>query len=147
MIIGLVSSAITSHAIFVDHDPEFPWKDKKIFGFTKKGGHPDTFLMGFPHRREWPIIGELLKEIPNREVSRFATNEKSEIANFYIQDAMQQYSPRDREKPSALFLIAIKEPTSWNETILGRPLDYWRSREDLTRVSINDQTEIFLVYP
>jgi 4-amino-4-deoxy-L-arabinose transferase-like glycosyltransferase len=144
LVAGLFSSFAASHYLFVDHDPEFPWNNKKILGVALEGKE-FAGIMGFPYRRDWRAIAEVLGNLPDRETSRFVSNEGSTVTQFYLQDTMAELSRNEIRVPSAVYLIAIKGARTWRTSILGRPLDYWRSRQDLTQVSINDQAEIILL--
>ena len=141
----LLMSFLVSHYLLVDHDPEFPWNDKRMFWTTKEGLRPGFPLMGFPYRRDWPLIAATLENLPSRETSRFATNEKRDIVDFYLGGVMEPLSRNDSGPPTALYIVSIKGPQSWSKSILGRSLEDWDQRQELTRVSINEFVDITLV--
>jgi 4-amino-4-deoxy-L-arabinose transferase-like glycosyltransferase len=146
---GLFGSFAVSHYLFVDHEPEYPWNDKRVLGMTMEG-RPLAGIMGFPYRRNWRAISEVLRNVPDRETARFVTNEKNVIARFYLQDTMLELSRREIRAPSALYLVAIEGAQSWKRTILGRPLRYWRSRyhsvESLSHAGTGGRSEIFVLH-
>ncbi|RPJ19141.1 MAG: hypothetical protein EHM33_30765, partial [Chloroflexi bacterium] len=72
-----------SYAIFIDHDPEYPWYPKRVLGMQLEGGYL-TGTFGFPYAREWRDIGKWFQELPDNEDVIMVTNEKRQFPTFYM---------------------------------------------------------------
>lgn len=125
-VVGLLSSIVVSHSLFVDHQPEFPSNKKYVLGLKKTRQHVST--MGFPHRRHWPLVAEALKSTRDRESARFLTNEKGGIASHYLRGVMEMLSPNASAVPERIYLILVEGSQSTSAQLVGKPLDHWRTR-------------------
>lgn len=105
-----------SYVIFVNHNPEYPWKKKKILGcevgnFTSE--EKDNYLgnnkIGFPLRREWKQIEFILREYEKSNEMKIGetkihSNENICPVNFYTNRITSESGER--------FVVAVKYPLS-----------------------------------
>jgi hypothetical protein len=123
-----------SYAIFIDHDPEYPWYPKRVLGMELEGGHlAGTF--GFPYSREWRDIGKWFQRLPNNENVILVTNEKGQFVTFYLPSRVRyryRYSlpefPGGIRAPDGLYILIIQRPQSWMNHLWGLPLDVWHEK-------------------
>lgn len=77
-------SFFQSFVLFIDHNPEYPYFEKKLFRNTlsmpSKKYHLSVF--GFPYNRRLDEVGKYISEIKN--ISEISSNENSKIVRFYI---------------------------------------------------------------
>ena len=130
VVVFLIFSYI-SYAIFIEHDPEYPWYPKRVLNMELGGGYlAGTF--GFPYSREWWDIAQWFDRLPNRDVT-LVTNEKLEIARFYL-PARVHYKYISKESPgriqttNGLYFLVIQGPQSWMTQLWGWSLDDWHEK-------------------
>ena len=123
-----------SWEIFIDHNPEYPWNPKSVLGLKFEGGFL-TGTFGFPYSREWRDIGKWFQGLPNGEDVVLVTNEKTQIAAFYLPSGVQnrfRYGtsefPEDLRAPDGLYVLIIQEPQSWTYKLWGLSLDTWHKK-------------------
>jgi hypothetical protein len=144
LIIFLVFSYI-SYAIFIDHDPEYPWYPKSILGMELRGGYlAGTF--GFPYSREWRDIARWFDRLPDQDVI-LVTNEKLEIGTFYLPSKVR-YEYISREFPGqvqtghGLYFLVIQRPQNWMNQLWGWPLDEWHEKLVPLHDFVNEEGKI-----
>jgi hypothetical protein len=134
-----------SFAIFIDHDPEYPWYPKHLPGIELDGGYlVGTF--GFPYSREWPEIAGWFDRLPNQEVI-LVTNEKLQIARFYLPSKVQyRYGLKDFpgqiRTPQGLYFLFIPGPQSWMNELWGWSFDEWQERLVPQHEFLNEEGKI-----
>jgi 4-amino-4-deoxy-L-arabinose transferase-like glycosyltransferase len=122
------------YSIFVDHDPEYPWYPKRVLGMEFEGGFlAGTF--GFPYAREWREIGGWFQSLPDGEPVTLVTNEKRQIASFYLPSNVrnrQKYSlpefPGDVDAPHGIYVLIVHGPQNWVQHLWGLPLQAWHEK-------------------
>ena len=116
LVIVAISSMSFNYSAFVDIRKEYPWNKKHyLFGpmfsdISEKKQVKGVF--GFPYNRQWKTIGKFIKE---NSSSSYGTNEKVDIANFYINYknlSQVLYVQQDSD-----LYIFIKKPQSLVNTI------------------------------
>ena len=134
-----------SYAIFIDHDPEYPWYPKSILGMELRGGYlAGTF--GFPYSREWRDIARWFDRLPDQDVI-LVTNEKLEIATFYLPSKVR-YEYISREFPGqvqtarGLYFLVMQRPQNWMNQLWGWPLDEWHEKLVPLRDFVNEEGRI-----
>jgi 4-amino-4-deoxy-L-arabinose transferase-like glycosyltransferase len=123
-----------SYSIFIDHDPEYPWYPKRVLGMQLDGGFvAGTF--GFPYAREWREIGAWFQKLPDKENVTLVTNEKRQIAAFYLPSRVhnkQKYSlpefPGEVDAPKGIYVLIIHGPQNWVKHLWGLPLEEWHEK-------------------
>ena len=123
--------AYISYSIYIDHDPEYPWYPKSVLGMELEGGFvAGTF--GFPYAREWREIGRWFQELSESQDVMLVTNEKRQIATFYLPAKVQKrhkYSlpefPGEIDAPQGIYILIIHGPQNWVQHLWGLPLDAW----------------------
>jgi hypothetical protein len=123
-----------SYAIYIDHDPEYPWYPKRVLGMELEGGYlSGTF--GFPYSRAWRDIGSWFQSLPNNEDVFLVTNEKRQFATFYLPaKAHNRYKyslpefPRELRAPDGLYILIIHRPQSWMDQLWGYSSDGWHEK-------------------
>jgi len=123
-----------SYAVFVDHEPEYPWYPRRILGMELDGGYL-TGTFGFPYSREWRDIGRWFQTLPNNENVFLVTNEKTQFVSFYLPSTVHNkltYSltdfPGEVSAPHGLYILIIQGPQSWMNQLWGLPLDAWHEK-------------------
>jgi hypothetical protein len=117
MFMGL---AATSHLIFVDHTPEYPFERRRILFWTI-GGPDETYrqwVFGFPYYRRWEDIREYITS--DESSIYYASNEKTSLTSFYI--------PYPVSLANAGPYIYIHNPQSFNARDRRVKVRYWRER-------------------
>lgn len=120
-----------SYAIFIDHDPEYPWYPKSVLGLKLGGGYlAGTF--GFPHSREWRDISQWFTDLPDKNVF-LVTNEKLEIATFYLPSKVRyeyisEEFPGQVKTSNGIYLLIVQRPQNWMNRLWGWPLDEWHKK-------------------
>lgn len=72
-----------SYVLFVDHTQEYPWDEKKLFGFvTRPYKEKEILTFGFPHFRDWKRINDFT-QIDGKECG-YTTNEGKEVSQIYL---------------------------------------------------------------
>jgi uncharacterized membrane protein (DUF485 family) len=118
-----------AYAVFVDHDPEYPWQPKRLLGIEAKGGYlVGTF--GFPYSRQWQEIAAWFDRLPNQKLT-LATNEKLQIARFYLPSNVRyRYGLEEFPGPirvaDGLYVLIIPGPQSWMDELWGWSTDEWQ---------------------
>ncbi len=76
--------ALQSYFIFVDHNPEYPWQDKRFLVWTLKKpvGTYHLSLFGFPYYRHWEEVAKYLATDNKSEY--YSTNERVTISRHYV---------------------------------------------------------------
>lgn len=99
---------LQSYTIYVDHNKEYPWEEKRFLIFTLNRPTPIFHLsmFGFPYNRNWQEIGEFLN---NSKVPYFSTNERVSITRYYVS------TPKDGEKLG--YYVWIENPQSFTNDI------------------------------
>jgi 4-amino-4-deoxy-L-arabinose transferase-like glycosyltransferase len=123
-----------SYSIFIDHDPEYPWYPKRVLGMEMEGGFvAGTF--GFPYSREWREIGSWFQNLPDGENVTLVTNEKRQIATFYLPSRVHnrhKYSlpefPGEIDAPHGIYVLIIHGPQNWLQHLWGLPLSAWQEK-------------------
>lgn len=123
-----------SYSIFIDHDPEYPWSPKRVLGMRFEGGFvAGTF--GFPYSREWRDIGRWFENLPDNEELVMVTNEKRQIASFYMPAKVRnrhKYSlpefPGEINAPHGIYVLIVQGPQNWLNHLWGLPLDAWHEK-------------------
>jgi len=123
-----------SYAIYIDHDPEYPWHAKRVLGLELDGGYlSGTF--GFPYSREWRDIGRWFQSLPDNEDVFLVTNEKRQFVTFYLPSKVHnryKYSlPELREElraPDGLYILIVHRPQSWMDLLWGCSSDGWHEK-------------------
>jgi len=120
-----------SHTLFVDHQKEYPWTDKDFFRW-KLRGHYMEGIMGFPYNRQWREIGHFFSDNYKSKEQFYATNEKHIISSFYLPKHMtfcenEAVVSQQLMKSNGFFMIIVENPQSWEQNILGRPVNYWKN--------------------
>ena len=120
-----------TYTLLVDHDPEYPWRDKR-FLFLKLHGKAMDGIMGFPYRRHWAGVGDYLDKHAGPGVQYFATNERPNLAAFYLPSRFKlaeagaggSAAGPDRNE---IYVLQVERPQSWHKRI--RHLDaHWQKR-------------------
>jgi len=123
-----------SHTIFVDHNPEFPWNDKKFLVWDLRGDDENkTAKMGFPCNRRWREMGEYFLDHKGDVDKQYVTNEKEVISSFYLPQSLIyfKFNPKiisDMKEGEGCYAIIVEAPQSWRQNILDMPISYWKSR-------------------
>jgi hypothetical protein len=123
-----------SYSIFIDHDPEYPWYPKQVLGMKFDGGFvAGTF--GFPYSRQWREIGTWFQNLPDGEKPMLVTNEKRQIARFYLPSNVRnlyKYSlpefPVEIRATHGIYVLIVHGPQNWMNHLWGWPLDAWREK-------------------
>jgi len=132
----------SSYAILVDHHPEYPWHPKQVLNLRLAGGSL-TGTFGFPYAREWREIAGWFASLPRPEIT-LATNEKTDIASFYLPSTVQyKYSsrrfPSDVEVVDGIYILIVQNPQSWMDELWGVPVSSWRDEFIPIRDFVNDE--------
>lgn len=119
LIIFTISALSFNYEAFINTAEEYPWQKKQyIFGsmytdIAKGKGVKGVF--GFPYNRGWKIIREDLSKIAQeKNIRTYSTNEKTTIANFYLNYDSKNFDLKE-EWPDVY--IFIKRPQSLINTI------------------------------
>jgi hypothetical protein len=137
-----------SYAIFIDHDPEYPWQPKRVLGMEFKGGFvAGTF--GFPYSREWRNIGEWFERLPSNEDVILVTNEKRQFVSFYLPSKVRnrfKYStdlfPEDIRAPHGIYILIVQEPQSWTRQLWEVSLNAWHEKFIPVQDFINEEGKV-----
>ena len=97
--------------VFVDKNPEFPWWQKDLFGWTiyktsRNAQDKPEGVFGLPYYRGWERVGEGFRR--GCLVGDYTTNEKTSIPYFYLGFA------KNDQKDDVENIIKIEGPHSWN---------------------------------
>ncbi len=119
-----VSSFLLSHLLFIDHQTEYPWENKKFLSLELKRQSRQS-IFGFPYYRHWEKVGVFLKNTGRN--GYFITNEKQSITRYYIPASYQNLEshPYYEKAPVYIYIIYIQNPQSGNKKILGKDKTYW----------------------
>ena len=125
--IGLFS---ISHFIYVDHNPEYPWRPKNISRLRFDGGYMEG-IFGFPYFRDWREISGLILENYDPDIA-LITNEKSSLVRFYFPSSrsilsIHQKNLADTDIEKGLIVLWVENPQSWVFKILGMRHENWRN--------------------
>jgi hypothetical protein len=141
-----------SYEIYVDHNPEYPWSSKRVLGMEMAGyfSSLDTFAaFGFPYSREWRDIGRWFEDLRTDNDVVLVTNEKSEIADFYLPSKVKdriKYSsrtfPGDVRAPHGLYILIVQKPQSSRYRLWGVDLDKWHEKFVSLHDFTNEEGEI-----
>lgn len=105
-----------SYTLFVDHNPEYPWKSKMIANFKvgnfsskEREKYLSNHKIGFPLRREWKKIEEFLSEYEKKNgivvgTTKIQTNENICPVSFY--------TGREISATGTRFIVPIRYPLS-----------------------------------
>lgn len=119
LIFTLISSFFyyQTFTMFVDHNPEYPWRKKNILNYEagsftneERSKYLRNNKIGFPLRREWEKIEEIMSEYENKnglspgELS-IETNENECPVNFYTGRKINSSGRR--------FVVGVKYPLSF----------------------------------
>ena len=137
-----------SYSIFIDHNPEFPWYPKRVLGMNFNGGFvAGTF--GFPYSREWREIGKWFQSLPDNEKPILVTNEKRQIARFYLPPKVRnryKYSlphfPGEISAPRGIYVLIVHGPQNWMHHLWGWTLDEWHEKFIPLQDFVNDDGKI-----
>lgn len=137
-----------SYAIFIDHNPEYPWYPKQVLGMELRGGElAGTF--GFPYSREWREIGRWFESLPDQGDVIVVTNEKRQFVSFYLpanvgnryRYSLPEFSQEIRA-PHGLYILIIQQPQSWMSQLWGWSLDVWREKFVPLHDFVNEDGEL-----
>ena len=106
-----------SYTLFVDHNPEYPWRKKMIANFEvgnftdqERAKYLTNNKIGFPLRREWEKIEGVLSKYEETNgfkigSTKIQTNENVCPVNFY--------TGREVSSSGTRFIVSIKYPLSF----------------------------------
>lgn len=110
---------IQSYIIFVDHNNEYPQKDKKLIFFNLKGIEEKdrkfyrnfyyNNKIGFPYRRDWNYIAGVMDKF---ELAIGANYRSIPIETNDISYPIEFYTGRDISNDGERFILAVKYPMS-----------------------------------
>jgi hypothetical protein len=122
-----------SYAVYIDHNPEYPWYPKRVLGMEFDGGFVSgTF--GFPYLREWREIKSWFDSLPDQEDVVVVTNEKKQFVSFYLPEVGNRFKytlndfPGEIRAPHGLYILIIQGPQSWTYQLWGLSLDGWHEK-------------------
>jgi hypothetical protein len=116
--LAFAALASISHLIFVDHTPEYPFEQRRIWLWTI-GGPDKTYrqwVFGFPYYRRWEEIRDFVTSSASN--GYYATNEKTSLSGFYI--------PYNADLDRAGVYIYVHNPQSFRVRDLRAKVRYWR---------------------
>jgi hypothetical protein len=131
VLLAFIFFSYLSYAIFIDHNPEYPWYPKSVLGMKLDGGYlAGTF--GFPYSREWRDIARWFDRLPDQYVF-LVTNENLEIPSFYLPSKVRykyilSESPGQIHEANGLYFLVIQKPENWMNQLWGWPLDEWHKK-------------------
>jgi 4-amino-4-deoxy-L-arabinose transferase-like glycosyltransferase len=123
-----------SYSIFVDRQPEYPWSPKQVLGMQLQGGDLEgTF--GFPYDRDWRAIGHWFEQLPQGGDTVLVTNEKDQIASFYLPPGVRNLTRYSKEQypgklraPDGVYVLIVEGPQSWLNDLWGLPPAAWHEK-------------------
>lgn len=120
-----------SYAVFVDHNPEYPWYPKQILGVQLDESHV-AGIFGFPYSREWQAIGKWFAELPNEDTI-LVMNEKLDIPTFYLPPNVHfkyisEEAPGKIKTGPGVYILIIQNPWIHMNTLWGWSLDEWHRK-------------------
>lgn len=118
MLVLFIFLALQSNTIFLDHNKEYPWQEKKFLIFTLNKPTPIFHLsmFGFPYNRNWQEISTILKDTAPKY---FTTNERAALTRFYLKN------PKDNNK--AEYFVYIENPQTFSNEITNKRIKEWTS--------------------
>jgi hypothetical protein len=147
---AMLGLAFSSHAILVDHQPEYPWNPKQILVWNAPGGDLEgTF--GFPYSRNWRELGDWFDGLPS-DGAALVTNEKSVIPAFYLPprftiEGESVDLPDQIPEENGLYFLVIQQPQSWKRQLWGWSLEDWDGRlEPLERFQNDEGRTVAAAY-
>ena len=137
VLILFIFLSLQGYTIFVDHNKEYPWQEKKFLFFTLNKPTPIFHLsmFGFPYNREWQEIGKILGE--NKD-DFFSTNERVSLTRYYIANQ------KDGEK--ARFFVFIENPQTFTNEITNQRTKSWAGSNKPIKEIISRSGNKILIY-
>jgi 4-amino-4-deoxy-L-arabinose transferase-like glycosyltransferase len=137
LVVFLIFSYL-SYEVYIDHNPEYPWNPKRVLGMELEGQSSSNDALsafGFPYSRQWRDIGRWFENLQTDNDVVLVTNERSEIAEFYLPSKVSdrpKYNLRefsdDIRAPHGLYILVVESPQSSRYRLWGLDLDKWREK-------------------
>jgi len=127
-----------SYFVFVDNSVEYPWEEERflIWTFPKPSPGYQLSMFGFPYFRDWEGISTFTKAFP--QVEAYSTNEKKSIARFY--------TPLQKSTDKAGFFIYIRNPQSFENSIVYDKAAYWASKYEPVHTLTRNGKDLVRIY-
>jgi len=129
-----------SHLIFVDHTPEYPFEERKIFFWVVGGPGPvhdyRPWVYGFPYYRGWEEIRDFVTTTENN--GYYTTNEETSISIYYV--------PFTYFADRAGHYIYIHAPQSFESKDRDPKPHYWRKHYKPVKVLENNGKVVAEIY-
>jgi hypothetical protein len=141
-----------NYEIYIDHDPEYPWAPKRVLGMEleeKSNSNSALSAFGFPYSRQWRDIGNWFENLQTDNDIVLVTNERSEIAEFYLPSKVidrPKYNLRefseDIRAPHGLYILIVQSPQTSRYQLWGLDLNEWHEKFVSLHDFTNEEGEI-----
>ncbi|MBU0649924.1 hypothetical protein KKG63_01850, partial [Patescibacteria group bacterium] len=131
---------LQSYYIFVDHQSEYPWEQKRFLIWTLPKPTPIFHLsiFGFPYYRHWDEVGDYIAA--DQQADYYTTNERVSIARYHIN--------LEKDGERAGYYVYIKQPQTFTDEITNEGIVNWVATHPPVAEFQNNSrvvTQIFLV--
>lgn len=130
--------ALQSYTIYVDHNKEYPWQEKKFLFFTLNRPTPIFHLsmFGFPYNRNWQEVGEFIN---NSSVEYFSTNERVSITRYYIS--------KDKDGEKLGLYVWIENPQSFTNDITNKRVNsFVKTNEPIKEITTKSGNKVKIYF-
>ena len=131
---------LQSYYVFVDHDYEYPWENKKFLIWTLPKPTPIFHLsmFGFPYYRHWDEIGDYIRL--DKKSQFYTTNERVSISRYHI--------VLEKAGGKVGYYVYIKNPQTFTNEVTNTRINAWMQNSSPVMQYKNQDrvvSEIYLV--